>query len=377
MNFREIDELYVYEFLKNFGTSIIGIFIPIYILSQGLSIHHAGLFIILSGFVSVFLSYPVSRFIAEKGFKHGLAVSYVFLLPGLISIQVFTVDMPLIIASGLLYNLGRVMHNISVNSEFAVDSNSDSRGKDSGKMLSLPHASRIIAPVLGGAIFASAGFQTLLVISIIFLGLSVVPLMLTADHRDPMEYRFRDLMEYDLRQVLPVFVARGVDAVSSVDVFALFIFTLVGSTLDVGWVNTLDSLGFVLTGFLTGVIVQRFGERKPLIIGALANGIINMSRGFIATPIQAFMLSFLGGVMFQIYHVPLYSSFADIAEDSDILEFYTLRKIFVGVGNITVISTLFLFEHLYGVERAFQAVFVLGGVAMMVIAAYGSFKIDR
>ncbi|WP_414838329.1 MFS transporter [Candidatus Nanosalina sp. VS9-1] len=371
MQFREIDELYLYEFLKNFGTSIIGVFIPVYILSQGFSIYHAGLFILISGFTGLTLSYPISKIVSRKGFKHGLAASYLFILPGLILIQVLELSLALIVASGILYNIGRVIHSISINAEFAVDSKKKTRGSDSGKMLSLPNTARVIAPVLGGAIFASLGFHTLLLISITFLGLSIIPLLVTADHRDTKEYSFRDLKDYDLREVVPLFISRGIDAVSSVDIFAIFMFVVIGGTVDVGWVRSLDSLGFVLTGFLTGTIIQRFGSKKPLIIGAVGNGILNMTRGFLSTPLQAFTLSFLAGIMFQIYHVPLYSRFADMAEKSDILEFYALRKTFVGLGNILVVTTLFTFDYFYSLETGFKAVFILGGLAMIVIALKG------
>ncbi len=371
MQFREIDEIIIYEFLKNLGVSIISVFIPIYILTEGLTIYHAGLFILISGITAILFSYPVSKIIARKGFKHGLAASYLFILPGLVAIQVFEISLMLIIVSGFLYHLGRVIHNISVNAEFAVDSDEDKRGSDSGKMLSLPNISRIIGPVLGGVVFVSLGFQTLLLISITLLGLSIVPLMMTKDHRDPMEYDIKNLAEYDIREVLPVFVSRGVDAVSSVDIFALFIFVVIGGTVDVGWVRSLDSLGFVLTGFATGYIIQRYGNTAPLIFGALGNAVLNASRGFIYTPLQAFTLSFMAGIMFQIYHVPLYARFADMAENSDVLEFYALRKIFVGLGNVLVITTLFTTEYFYGIETGFKAVFLLSGLAMIVIALKG------
>lgn len=371
MEFRELDELYIYELLKNFGTSIIGVFIPIYVLTQGLTIYHAGLFILTSAFVSILFSYLISKVVAEKGFKHGLAASYLFILPGLVMIQQLELSIATIVFSGIFYNIGRVTHNISINAEFAVDSNEDSRGSDSGKMLSLPSISRIVAPLLGGTVFATLGFTALMAISVTCLFLSIIPLMVTSDHRDPMKYEFRNLAEYDLKQVLPVFVSRGVDAVSSVDIFAIFMFLSIGGTVDVGWVNALDSLGFVLTGFLTGAIIQRYGEKKPLIVGAIGNGILNFSRGFIWTPFQAFLLSFLAGIMFQIYHVPLYSHFADMAEDSDVLEFYALRKMFVGVGNALVVGTLLTGTYLFGADIGFKAVFALGGLSMLIIAARG------
>lgn len=75
--------------------------------------------------------------------------------------------------------------------------------------------------------------------------------------------------------------------------------------------------------------------------------------------------------MFQIYHVPLYSRFADLAEESDVLKFYTQRKIFVSPGNILVVTTFLAFNSLYRVEACFKAVLALGGIAMIVIASKG------
>lgn len=365
---REINEIYVYELLRNFGLSLIGLFLPIYILSEGFSIYHAGLFIAVSGFTSVFFSYPVSKVIARKGFKHGLAASYLLIVPALVAIRMFELSLALIVVSSFLYNLGRITHNICLNSEFAVDSRSKSRGTDSSMMLSLPSLSRVIAPVLGGIVFASLGFQTLLAISIGVLLVSIIPLMLTEDHRDPLEYDFWSFMQKDFNNVLPIFVSRGIDAVVAATMFGVFVYTVIGGTVDVGWARAMDSLGFAATGLITGKLMQKYGDRKPLIFGALGNALVYILRLFVSVPFQAFAVSFLGGIFFQIYHVPLYSRFADMAEDSDVLEFYTLRKMFVGVGNLVVVATLLGTTYLYDLEAGFNATFVVGALGMVLMA---------
>ncbi|MFB6242432.1 MAG: MFS transporter [Candidatus Nanosalina sp.] len=368
---REIDEIYVYELLKNFALTLVGVFIPIYIISQGFSLFHAALFIVISGFIGIVLSYPVSRVISRIGFKHGLAAAYLFILPGLVLIQSLELSLAVIVVSSVLYNTGRVLHNICLNSEFAVDSDEDSRGSDSGKMLSLPSVSRVISPVIGGFIFASAGFQTLLLVAIAFLALSVVPLLASSDHRDPMDYSFRDILAQEHFTAVPLFVIRGVQAVTAVSVFSLFIFMIVGGggAVDVGWARSLDSLGFVLTGLATGKLVERYGKRPAIILGTSGAALIHLLRSIVALPLHAFLVSFLGGIFFQIYHVPIYSVFADRAEDEDVLEFYALRKIFVSVGNVLTVATLvgsYLFLDLRG---AFTATF-LPAAASTVAMAY-------
>lgn len=365
---RDINQIYIYELLKNFSMTLIGVFIPIYIVSEGFSLYHAGLFIILSGITGLVISYPVSRIVSRIGFKHGLALAYLFIIPGLVVIQSLNLSLAVIVVSSLLYNTGRVLHNICLNSEFAVDSKSDSRGKDSSKMLSLPSLSRVVAPLFGGIIFASAGFHLLLTVAIFVLLLSVLPLMASEDHRDPMNYDFTSILEDEYLTALPLFVIRGVQAVSAVSVFSLFIYFVVGGALDVGWARALDSLGFVLTGLASGKLVQKYGKFPVVLLGTSGAALIHILRIFVWMPYQVFVVSFLGGIFFQIYHVPIYSEFADRAEDEDVLEFYTLRKIFVSIGNILTIGTLVTAYFFIGEEAAFAATFSLAALSTLLMA---------
>lgn len=266
---RDINQIFLYELLKNFALSLIGVFIPIYILSQGLTVYHAALFIVLSGVSGILFSYPVSRIVSRIGFKHGFVTSYLFIVPGLILIRSFELDIYVIVGSSLAYNIGRVIHNICLNSEFAVDSDEDTRGTDSGKMLSLPSISRIIAPFLGGVVFASLGFDSLLLIALAFLLASILPLLASKDHRDPMNYSFMSILRKEHLRTVPLFVIRGIQAVTAVSVFGLFIYTQVGGALEVGWARALDSLGFVVTGLFTGKVIERYGGRTAVLTGTL------------------------------------------------------------------------------------------------------------
>lgn len=368
MEFRELDNLLIYELLKNFGISLIGVFIPIYILSEGRGLYEASLFIVISGIAGVALSYPISKIISRIGFKHALIGSYFFLIPGILAIRTFELSILTISASSLLYNIGRITHNIGLNSEFAVDSEEESRSKDSGKMLSFPSISRIIAPLTGGIIFAGFGFTSLMFITVFILLLSVLPLIFSKEHRDPMEYDIKKLFEEEYLKTVPLFIIRGIQAVTAVAIFGMFIYLVVGGSIDVGGARALDSLGFVLTGLLVGKYTGKIRKEKFVTAGCIGAAIIMFLRGFITAPIQAFFISFAGGIFFQIYHVPIYSSFADKAEDTEILEFYTLRKIFVSLGNILVVLTLTTFYLLYDLQTGFKATFFLGGLSTLAMA---------
>lgn len=370
MNYRELDSLILYEFLKNFSLSLIGIFIPIYILSEGMGLLSAALFIIISGVCGLVLSYPISRVIAKLGFKHSLIASYLFLIPGLIVIQTMELSIAVIVVSSVLYNFGRLLHRMGLESEFAIDSDRKKRTEDSGKMLSLPNISRIVAPFAGGVIFTGLGFSQLMLFALIIIFLSAVPLILSKDHHDPMDYDMKKLVSKESLKTLPLFIIRGVQAITEVDIFAVFVFLVVGGSIEVGSARALNSLGFVLTGLLIGYFASKIDKKLFVTVGCIGTSLVFFVRGFIATPLQAFVVSFLGGIFFQIYHVPLFSSFTDEAEDTEVLEFNTLRRIFYSVGQILAVSVLVLFYFFYDLSTGFIAVFVLGGIATLAMAGF-------
>lgn len=368
MGYREINNLFLYEFLKNFALSLIGVFIPVYIVSEGFGLLPAGLFIVLSGITGVVLSQPLSQIISKIGFKHSLVASYIFIVPGLLVIRYLELSIAVICVSSILYNIGRILHNISLNSEFAVDSLQKNRETDSGKMLSLPSISRIIAPFVGGAVFAGLGFGSLFLLTVLILLLSIIPLLRSTEHRDPLEYNISALINEEILKTVPMFVIRGIQGVTAVDIFGLFVFMIVGGSIDVGAARALDSLGFVITGLLVGRYAVKLDSRIFVSIGCLGASAMYFLRGFLVTPLQVFLVSFFGGIFFQIYHVPIYSGFANEAEDTEVLEFYTLRKIFVALGNIISVGTLGLFFILYDLRTGFLASFSLGGIATLIMA---------
>lgn len=362
---RDINQIYIYELLKNFSLSLVGVFIPIFIVSEGFSIYHALLFIVLSGVTGIVFSYPISKLISRIGFKHGLILSYFFVVPGLVAIRTFELSILVISASSIAYNIGRTFHNICLNSEFAVDSDEETRGKDSGRMLSLPNISRVVAPFLGGIVFASLGFDTLLIIAIGVLILSILPLLASKDHRDPMDYSFLSILRKEHFKTVPLFIIRGIQAVTAVSIYGLFIYYVVGGALEVGWARALDSLGFVVTGLFTGRFIHRYSERTAVILGTIGAGSVHLLRSLVTLPVEAFAVSFLGGIFFQIYHVPIYKKFADTAEKEDVLEFYALRKIFVSIGNILTVATLITGYFLFDLQTGFTMTFVLAAVATL------------
>lgn len=358
---KEINEIYSYEVLRTFGMDLIGLFIPIYIISQGFGFQYALGFLIIEELTSILLSLPASRLISRIGFKHSLILSYFFLLPSLLMIR-WELTPLLIGASAIIYSLGKILHGLSIDSEFAVDSHSKKRDSESSKMLGLPNISRITAPIAGGLILNQFGFNMLITTSILFFLLSAAVLMKSKDHRDPLNYDMKSIVKDNYSKTFPVFFARGILNMAGVTAFALFTYFFIGNEVDAGLVASIDNIGLLAVAIISGKLSQKIGRNRIIAIGLIGSSLIHFVRPFAGTATQALLISGIGGVTFMLYEVPLFSNFANVAEDEDILEFYTAKRIIFKTGQMFTVLLITLTGLEFGLKHGFQAAFVLAGI---------------
>lgn len=363
---QEVDQIYAYEFLQKFGIGLIGIFLPIYIASESGSIRW--IFMYLIGFESVFLfvSIPVSFIISRIGFKHSLILSYGFYLPAFLLIRLFSLSDVLVAAVAVLIGVAKAFHWISLHSEFAVDSHEDGRGSSSGKMLGLPRLARSIAPLIGGVVMAWYGFPLLVTLTIIVFILSSLPLFASSDHRDPLDYSFRDFIDRRYLKLGSIFALRGVSIVPAVFLFPLFVY-YIGGSIDAGGVSALKGVGSMLFALMLGKASDSFDRKKMILFGLAASSLLFFSRILVTQSFQAFTISLIDGLAFMVFYVPFYSSLADMAEDEDVLEFYAFRELALGVGKLIALVPALYFALEVSIMAGLKASFAAAGISCLLL----------
>lgn len=366
----EVDQIYAYELLHRFVLSLIGIFIPIYIASKGMQINWVFNYILVATAAFGLACIPASYIIANIGFKHSLILSYFFYLPAFLSLRSFTLSPTLIVSAAVAYGFGNAFHWISLHAEFATDTEDGDRGKASGRLIGLPKISQAIAPLAGGFIMAAYGFHALVTASIGILVLSAIPLFASKDHRDPLEYDIKSLFDSEHRKFAGLFILRGADIAAGAILFPLFVYYVVGGEMNAGGAKSIASIGSIVFALTIGRISGRFDKKKLMASGLLLAAGVYVARAFVQTATQAFGVSFLAGLFFMIYYVPLYSIYADVAEDEDILEFYAFREFFLNVGKILTYGLTAYVVLNYSVRTGFMAAFVYATVAVVGITGY-------
>jgi predicted MFS family arabinose efflux permease len=368
---KEVDQIYLYEFLQRFVVSLIGIFIPIQIVSAGLSYNLAFMYLIVMASVFAISVIPLSFIISKIGFKHGLIGSYLFYIPAFMLLRFYELNPTIIFGVAVVYAIAQALHWLSLNSEFAVDSTDGERSDESGKMIGLPRLAGTIAPVTGGLIMASFGFPMLVTVAMVFLVLSIIPLLMSGDHRDPLDYNVKDIWDKEHRKFAGLFVLRGADIGAAVYMFPLFVFLVIGGEVSAGGARTVEGIGAVLMALLTGKISDKYGRLKMIVAGLLAITVAHFARTMISTSTHVVILSFFAGLAFMVYYVPLYSIYADIAEDEDVLEFYALRDFFLNIGKMLLYVVAFGVSIYTGsFKQGMMAGFAYTGLCTLALVGY-------
>lgn len=367
----EKQRLYAYESLKTFVFSLIGLFIPIFVIKSGYSLYHALGYIMTTSVISIAATPYLSKLNRDHGLKHSLAASYILIIPAFLILQSLDPSYFLILSAGVLYSLGKTVHNLAMNIEFTEDTEEESREKDSSYLFSVTGLARGIGPAVGGFLLASFGMTVLSSVALVGVLLSVLPLINGVENRTSEMFSLGFQQIQDQLELLPIHFARGIQGAAAVSIFALFMFTEVGGSINAGWARSLDNIGFVIAALAAGRIGSRRGLRNILVIGSLGSAIVYFSRALIVSPLQAFLVSIAGGITFQLYQVPLYSGLSDEAEKKGEVQLYGMRKVFTGIGSGLTALVALLVVRFYDPLTAFQFTFALGGLSCLLTMYYG------
>ncbi|MFB6182626.1 MAG: MFS transporter [Candidatus Nanohaloarchaea archaeon] len=214
---------------------------------------------------------------------------------------------------------------------------------------------------------ARYGFHLLVMVALTTIAASAIPLLLSRDHKDPLEYGLRDFLDKEHSIFASLFILRGMAITAGLYLFPLFVYFSIGNTVDAGTTRALANIGALFFTLMIGKITTKISSNKMVVFGTTTSALFFFFRSLVKTPVQAFIVSTLSGLFFMVYYIPLYSTLADYAEDEDIVEFYALRETFLGIGKITITIIAAILTYQHSIEYGIKTSFFITGVAVFII----------
>lgn len=318
IGFDELSELYASQFLRSLGMSIIGIFVPIYLLSVGYPVKSVfGLFLMWVSLKPIVI-YIIAKTIARLGPKHGIAIGTIFTivyLTVLLSIQ--ELHWPLFMVA-FLGSISYSMFGISFEVDFSKIKHTEHGGKELGYLQIFERIGAITGPIIGGLLATIFDPRYTIAAAILILCVSLVPIFLSAE--TVRTHQQITLKGFPLRRHKRDFISSmflGMENTISIIIWPMFIAITIFTTKTfaaLGFLSAIGTIAALLTAMVFGRTIDKRHGGRLLNIGASVNSLIHLLRPFVTNALQVVGINLLNEPVTTAYRMPYIKGRMDAAD---------------------------------------------------------------
>lgn len=351
LRFTEISEIYTSETIKNLAYSLIGIFIPIYLLNNGLSLKSLCLLFIFQNLIRLVIEPVIGGLVAKKGAKHILALSYPFSFLYIILLALYpTYETPLLLIA-LIWALADSMHWVSYQSAFSKAKHKKKAGREISLLGILHVIVGAIGPILGGLVAVIAGLNAVFVIASILLVAAMIPLFQTLETVKAEKLNYKGVA----KKATDDLIAHGAlnfEVVIGTVIWPLFIYFIVKDYLQLGAIVSLSFLLSIVAIYAVGLITDSFNKKILIALGSIGMAVVNIFRSFATTFWQAFGVNLAAIIVMPLLQTPLFSIFYSHADRTRRVEYVVLMEM-AGDAARTLLWLLLLLLILTSNQKEF------------------------
>lgn len=368
VEFHGLTGLYVSNALRDVGLATVNIFVPIYLYKTFGSISAVFLFLMLYHATVLLSTYPVAKLIStigldSSGLIGGLFHALFFL------IMIVGRSHPdwlwmAAIAWGLSIPFTWLTHHYYLIANI---------GKQHafGHNLALFYAwdkwLLTLVPLAGGILLDLEGFTITYTISMLFLGISGIPLFFDAFDRRHMVIELKDtfvgLFDRKKFRTFSALFFVGMTSEVIATVWAIYLFTVVKNYTKIGLVQT----GSLLLASLILVWIGRQVDRKNkrmLRPALVANTLNLLTRGAVTSGLGLFFMESLYQLVGLFIWIPFDARIYENAVRDRRMEFFVRRNWLLHIGGLVASIVL---VAIFSAGLSWQAIFGLGAATLLAV----------
>jgi hypothetical protein len=343
---KDIQRVYISHTLNSVALSIIGVYIPAYLLTLHYSLAEVIYYFAVShvsGLMICFLLYiPLM--------KHGGLIKLFKLNYPLQILQLFLLfwlqynKFPLEIAA-IAYGAANYAYWIPLNLLFVRHSEHKDMGSNLAKFYALPQLFGIVGPLIGALLIPFMGFWPVFVLTAVGLVFSYLPLNKINHDNFTINLNFSKAVKRISRNK-SLFLFEAFDNIleESEWFWAIYVFLIIGSLQTPGIVGSLTAIGGAFFTFAVGKFANKH-DKKIIPIAAVFLLGIYVFRIFVADALPAYVLTIIASFIFTLFLVSYFSTIYRTIKNDDEEEFILLREIPTVLGRLVVFGAIFLTIH--------------------------------
>ena len=343
-----ITQVYITQALTAISHSLIGVFIPIYLLTLGYTLPQVLLYFIVHKGVVVFVSPIAAYFNHRIGFKKTilLHIPFFILSFGMLYALTFTDTHYLLPAASGGFAIA--FYWIPMKTLFIKYSHKKTRGQEVGTLQAIQSTLAVASPAIGGVIAALFGFPVLIIIGLLLGALSAAPLFFTPEIKAKTSFALKDLWRIKDHGFMGVTVADGFLFVAIAYLFPLLIYLTLQTTTSVGYIESLGMILFALGSFLYGKKLTN--PVHALRLGAVLIAISLVIRPFLNTAAGFSLVIMFGALAGVLYRTGYNALLVDYGRDLGDLgeEYIVIQEMYLNSGRVIALGLCILFPWTWG-----------------------------
>lgn len=334
-----LEALYVTETLRNFGLSLVGIFVPIYIYQITGNFFWLPAYILILSIPVLLLTIPVAKLLRRIGLVRGIFISNGLRLGVLAALFFAPTFLPLIAVAAFLDGLLIPLYWIPYHYIYCKRGRLGAFGKQIGLMGIVVTLLAFPAPFLGGLIISQFGFGVLYLLGMLIILLSSFPVALVGDHLEfedvsPREV-FKGVFAAGNRNFLFGMAGFKVEnVVGGFLVWPIFLFTVSQSFTVLGGISSALTLVWLVAALPISALVDRLGARRSLWVGSASSTLFWGAIGFAASVPAVFGLALARTALAPFFGITPDSITYTVARSGKTLQFLVQREFWIWFGGI-------------------------------------------
>ncbi len=367
IDFDELSEIYVSMMLRSLATSMMGIFIPIYLYRLGHSVPE-----IMSVFgcyfsVRVLLDLIAAHTTARIGPKHTLVIGqFLQIATSALFLTLPTFGWPLLLL-GIFWGGAASFFFVPFHVDFSKIKHKAHGGKELSYEQIMEKVGYALGPVISGIVATLFGAQYIFLASAIMLIAGLWPLFRTPEPmqlKQKLDYAGLDFKK--VKHVIPSYIGLNVENTLCLMLWPLFLamFVITDGTVfaGVGTMASISVVASILAAHAIGKTVDNHQGRSLLRYSAIANSLVYIVRVFTISYPMALATNIANEAITMGYRLPYTKAVYDAADD---LPGY--RIVFISsmeiIGCIAKASMWWVLTGLALILTAKQTIYVGFGIA--------------
>ncbi len=365
--------IYTVQTLTKLASSLVGFFIPIYLLTLGYSVSDVMWYTLVQAVVGLPCALATGWLSAKIQLKYLMAARVpviIALLAILINLPTHPVPLALI---GVLNAAHFALYWIPLHVFFTVATSRDKVGRQFGLLIGIPKLVGIAGPFVAGLVAATLGFNWIFTAAATLYALSSLPMLAIPPYQESLDFnlaKFRHLYRR-YRRYFWLEIAENIQEELDAVIWPLVVFITLKSTIQAGAIGTTMAAGSAIFTYFVGRWTDRTDAFKLIRLGAGLCLMLWLVRLGTITPVLAFTVSALMGFASVIQTIPFNGIIYNLARDNNPREFILFREVPITIARVIVYGTgLICATHI-------QSLFWLAIIAYAVFAVMPRFKVPQ